>query len=76
MADVESLIRSDDNNGDFDPRAPPADYKFMVFGDKVAASVVTIGKETSKACLAWFDEDYNRQDLMGCVCSNMATTQG
>jgi len=64
---VETVIRPESN---FARNVTPPDYKVLVFGEEIATVGVIMGRKTKEACMAWYDQDYARVDLNGCVCFN------
>ena len=63
---VETLIRPE--AGLYSVNATPPDFKFLLFGSKVASVAIIDGRKTADSCMAFVDEAYERTDVHGCVC--------
>lgn len=59
---VEELIES----GQKDGMVIPVDYKFYTFNGKVENIRVVRNRGTERACMAFYDQEWNRHDTFGC----------
>lgn len=66
---IETLIRPE--LGLYSQNATPPDFKFIMFGKKVASVAIIEARKTAGACMAWVDEDFQRTDRFGCVCKEV-----
>ena len=66
---IETLIRADQRH--YQLNATPPDFKYFMFGPKIGAIAALEGRKTDSACMAWFDSNWRRTDMHGCVCRNV-----
>lgn len=59
-------------NGARSGEAPP-DFKFFTFGPRIVTALVILHRKTSRECMLWVDEQFNRQDSHGCTLFNPET---
>ena len=58
---IETIVRPE--AALYHQNATPPDFKFIMFGRRVASVAIISGRKTRGACMAWVDEAYERWEV-------------